>query len=260
MVESIKQLREHKGFILALAQRELNAKYKQSFLGKLWIVIQPFMFMLILTVVFSKFARLPSEGVPYPLFFLTALLPWNFFTNAVGAAPSVIVGQTGLIKQRAFYRLSLVVNRMITESINYFYSLISLVIIFIYFQVTLSWTMLLIVPLFLLQSFLIMGFMMLLSSLNVYVRDIGLATPIITRLWFYLSPVIYSYELIGEEYRKWLILNPMTGILDGYRKVLLHHQMPEWIPLAYTVGFSLVIFIIGFIVFNKLEKKFADVL
>ncbi|KEZ52170.1 ABC transporter permease [Metabacillus indicus] len=260
MVYSLKQLAEHKGFILALAKRELDAKYKQSFLGKLWIVIQPFMFMLILTIVFSKFARLPSEGVPYALFFLTALLPWNFFTNAVGSAPNIIVGQTGLIKQRAFYRLSLVINRLLTESVNYFYSLISLVILFIYFQITPSWTFVMVIPLFILQAILIMGFMMLLSSLNVYVRDIGLATPIITRLWFYLSPVIYSYHSIGEEYQKWLILNPMTGILDGYRRILLHGEMPDIMPLIYTLGFSLVIFVVGFTVFNKLEKKFADVL
>jgi len=260
MIQSIKRLAEHKEFILALARRELNAKYKQSFFGKLWIIIQPFMFMLILTIVFSKFARLPSEGIPYPLFFLTALLPWNFFTNAIGGAPNIIVGQSGLIKQRSFYRLSLVINRLVTESVNYFYSLISLVIIYVYFHVTPSFMALFIIPLYFLQCILILGFMMLLSSLNVYIRDIGLVTPIITRLWFYLSPVIYSFDSIGEKYQKWLVLNPMTGILDAYRKVLLHHELPECIPLLYSSIFAIVIFVLGFITFNKLEKKFADVL
>ncbi|KUP05484.1 ABC transporter permease [Bacillus coahuilensis m2-6] len=259
-MNSLKELYKHRGFIWALAQREINSKYKQSFLGKLWIVIQPFMFTMILTVVFSVFARLPSEGLPYPLFFLVALLPWNFFTNSVGTSPNVIVGQSGLIKQRSFYRLTLVINRLVVESINFGYSLISLVVLFIYYQITPSLTMLLIIPLFILQAILAMGFMMILSSLNVYLRDIGLVTPIITRLWFYLSPIIYSFEFLSEEYKKWLLFNPLTGILDGYRKVLLHNELPLLAPLIYTAIFSVVVFVIGFVVFNRLEKKFADVL
>ncbi|WP_010197305.1 ABC transporter permease [Bacillus sp. m3-13] len=258
-MKSIKKILKNKDFILTLAKREIISKYKQSLLGKLWIIIQPLGLMLVLTLVFSLFVKLPSEGLPYAAFLFVALLPWYYFNASVGTSTRIITGYAGLIRQRSFYRPTLVFVKFVSETVNFFFALIGLVIVLIYYQIMPGIYSLLALPILFIQMMMILGFMFLLSSVNAYVRDFGLVAPLILRMGRYLSPVMYSYHTIPLQYQPFMALNPFTGIFDGYRKTILHNEMPDITLLLYSLCFSIIILTIGWITFNKLEKNFADV-
>ncbi|WP_231514953.1 ABC transporter permease [Oceanobacillus salinisoli] len=250
---------ENKDFIKTLSKREIISKYKQSLLGKLWILIEPMGLMIVLTIVFSVFVRLPSEGVPYAAFLFVALLPWLYFNKAVGASTRIIVSSSGLIRQRNFYRPALVLIKLLSETVNFGMTLIGLIAVLGYYHIVPGINALYAIPILFVQIIMMLGLMFLLSAANAYVRDVGLVTPIILRLGRYLSPVMYSFHSIPAQYQLIMALNPLTGILDGYRQAFLHNQPPNMTLLLYSFVFSIVIFVIGWITFKKLEKNFADV-
>ncbi|KHF38717.1 ABC transporter permease [Halalkalibacter okhensis] len=259
MWNALCKLWKNKDLVLTLTKREINSQYKQSFLGKLWIVFQPLGLVAVYTIVFSLFVRLPSEGVPYALFFIVALLPWRFFNSTIGSSPRIVTGYSGLVRQRRFYRPALVFVKLISETVSFTYSLISLVILMVYFMFFPGANIFYVIPIFFIQLILSIGLMFLLSSLNVYVRDVNLMTPIIMRMWFYLTPIIYSYQSVPIQFQPLLALNPLTGIIDGYRRVIIHNQVPDFYMLSYGLIFGLTFLAIGWVTFLKLEKNFADV-
>ncbi|MGD6991010.1 ABC transporter permease [Sutcliffiella horikoshii] len=258
-MNSILKLIQHKDFILTLAKREIISKYKQSILGILWIIAQPLGLMVVLTIVFSLFVRLPSEGQPYAAFLFVALLPWLYFSSAVGASTRIINTYSGLLRQRNFYRPALVLVKFMSETINFIFAFLGLILVFIYYQITPGWNAFYAVPILIIQMIMMLGLMFLLSATNAYVRDLGLITPLILRMGRYLSPIMYSFHSVPVKYQSYLALNPITGIVDGYRSTLLHNQPPNLTLLLYSLVFSLIVFVIGWMTFNKLEKNFADV-
>ncbi len=258
-LKNLVEIHENKDFILALARRELVSKYKQSLLGKLWIIIQPLGLMLVLTIVFSLFVRLPSEGLPYAPFLFVALLPYLFFSKAIGASTGLINSYSGLIKQRNFYRPALVLIKFLSETVNFGFTLIGLVLVLLYYQLFPGLNALYAIPILCIQMIMMLGFMFLLAALNAYVRDVGVVAPLVLRMLRYLSPIMYSFSAIPLQYQPYVALNPLTGIFDGYRQAILHNQPPDLLMLVYSLVFSVVVFIIGWIVFMKLEKNFADV-
>ncbi|WP_249870461.1 ABC transporter permease [Oceanobacillus saliphilus] len=259
MENSISKIWENKDFIKTLSKREIISRYKQSLLGKCWIMLEPMGLMIVLTIVFSVFVKLPSEGLPYAPFLFVALLPWMYFNKAVNGASRIIVGNSGLIRQRNFYRPALVFIKLLSETVNFGITLIGLMLVLLYYNILPGINALYTVPVLFIQMILMLGLMMLLSSVNAYIRDVGLVTPIILRLGRYLSPIMYSFYAIPEQYQPIMALNPLTGIFDGYRQAILHNQPPNMSLLLYSGVFSIVILIIGWITFNKLEKDFSDV-
>lgn len=253
------KLWEHKDFIVTLSKREIISNYKQSLFGNIWILIQPLGLLAVMTVVFSHFVQLPSEGLPYAPFLFVALLPWLFFNSAVGASPKIIVTFSGLIRQRSFYRPALVMTKLLSESINFIITLIGLVIILILYQIKPGVNAFYALPILGIQLLLMLGFMMFLAASNTYIRDFGQMTPLLLRLGRYLSPIVYSYHAVPEHYQTYLRFNPLTGLIDGYRKTILHNQPPDWLLLQYSFIFSICILVIGWATFAKLEKNFADV-
>ncbi|RBW68902.1 ABC transporter permease [Bacillus taeanensis] len=256
----LSKIKENQNFIWVLTKREIKSQYKQSILGGLWIILQPLFLIMILTVVFSLFVRLPSEGLPYPLFLTAAIIPWRFFTGAAGGAPKIITGFAGIIKQRNFYRPALVFVKLVSEMISFLFASISILLLMLYYGVMPGVNSFYAILIFAVQLILTLGVMFILAATNVYVRDIGLLTPLVMRVWFYLSPIIYSYSFIPIQYQPYLALNPMTGIIDGYRRTLLHNQLPDFTLLTYSFVFGLVVLLIGWFTFLKLEKNFADVI
>ncbi|XEC95258.1 ABC transporter permease [Paenibacillus tarimensis] len=256
----MKKLYKNKEFIWALTKRELKGKYKQSLLGKLWIFLQPFSLMLILSFVFSQMVRLDSEGLPYPVFLFAGLLPMIFFQNTISSSANIITGKASLIKQKFFMREALVINKLFTEVINLFFGSLGFILILLYYQIQIGIYSMFVLIIFPIQLMFMYGLMLILSSLNVYIRDVEMLTPLIIRLWYYLTPVIYSYSSIPNKYKVILALNPMTGIIDGYRKALLHNTVPDIGLLLYSLGIGLVVFFVGSKLFSKLEKYFSDAL
>lgn len=260
MASSISKIFEHKDFILTLSRREIISKYQQSLLGSLWVLIQPLGLMIVLTIVFSLFVKLPSEGLPYAPFLFVALLPWLFFNTAVNSSSKIIVSNAGLIRQRNFFRPALIFVKLFSETINFVITLGGLVLVFIYYGIVPGINALYAVPILCIQLILTLGLMLFLSAANAYVRDFGLIAPIILRMGRYLSPIMYSYHTIPEKYKPLMALNPMTGIFDGYRQSLLHNHPPDFTLLIYSLVFSVVTLVIGWITFMKLERNFADVI
>ncbi|WP_085991085.1 ABC transporter permease [Oceanobacillus senegalensis] len=250
---------ENKDFIKTLSKREIISKYKQSLLGKLWILIEPMGLMIVLSLVFSVFVRVPSEGVPYAAFLFVALLPWLYFNKAVGASSKIIVTSAGLIRQRNFYRPALVFIKLLSETINFGITLIGLVIVLGYYHIIPGVNALYAIPILMIQIIMMLGLMLFLSAANAYVRDVGLVAPIILRLGRYLSPIMYSFHTIPAPIQPIMAFNPLAGIFDGYRQAILHNQVPDMKMLLYSFLFSIVVFLVGLVTFKLLEKNFADV-
>ncbi|MDT8860324.1 ABC transporter permease [Alkalihalobacillus sp. MEB130] len=258
-MKSLSTILEHKDFILTLAKRDIIAKYKQSLLGILWIILQPLGLMVVLTVVFSLFVRLPSEGLPYAPFLFVALLPYMYINSTVNTSTKLINSYAGLIRQRNFFRPSLVFIKFLSETVNFGFALIGLVIVLLFYKIVPGFYALYAIPILAIQMILMLGIMFFLSATNVYVRDIGMIVPLGVRMLRYLSPIMYSYHSLPLQYQPYLALNPLTGIFDGYRQTILHNQPPDMTLLLYSLIFSLFIFFVGWFTFMKLEKNFADV-
>jgi ABC-type polysaccharide/polyol phosphate export permease len=259
VLNSLSKIWEHKDFIVTLSKREIISKYKQSLLGKLWVIAQPLGLMLVLTVVFSLFVRLPSEGLPYAPFLFVALLPYLYFNQAVNSSTNLINGYAGLIRQRNFYRPALVFIKFVSETVNFSFTIIGLLIVLFLYKMVPGIYAFYAIPILLIQMILMLGLMLFLSAANAYVRDFGMIAPLILRMLRYLSPIMYSYHAIPLQYQPYVALNPLTGIFDGYRQTILHNQPPDLQLLIYSFVFSIIVLIIGWVTFMKLEKNFADV-
>lgn len=259
ILKALAKIHENKDFIIALSRREIISKYKQSLLGKIWIILQPMGLMIVLTIVFSLFVRLPSEGIPYAPFLFVALLPFLYLNSAVGASSNLINNYSGLIKQRNFFRPTLVFIKFLSETINFGIALIGLAIVMAIYKIIPGINALYAIPILATQMVLMLGLMLLLSATNAYVRDLGVVAPLVLRMLRYLSPVMYSFNAIPIQYQPYVALNPLTGIFDGYRKAILHNQPPDMMLLVYSMVFSVIVLIIGWVTFMKLEKNFADV-
>ncbi|WP_079478046.1 ABC transporter permease [Halobacillus salinus] len=251
--------KQHKDFVFTLAKREVKSRYQQSFLGKLWVIIEPLGLMIVLSTVFSLLVPIPSEGVPYPAFLFVALLPWLYFNTSVNSSSRTIIGNAGLIRQRNFYRPALILVKLVSETVNFFITLVALVIVLVYFNIFPGLNAFYVIPIFLIQVVMMLGLMLFLSSVNAYVRDFGLVAPILLKMGRYLSPIMYSYHTIPAEYQPLMALNPLTGLFDGYRQAVLHNSPPNFVLLSYSLVFSVVVLIIGWMTFMRLQKNFADV-
>ncbi|WP_368658024.1 ABC transporter permease [Metabacillus halosaccharovorans] len=258
-MSSLTKVWEQKDFIITLSKREIFSRYKQSLLGKFWLIAQPLGLMIVLTIVFSIFVRLPSEGLPYAPFLFVALLPYLYLNKAVGSSTNVISSYAGLIRQRKFYRPSLIFIKFLSETVNFAFSLVGLVVVFMVYKIVPGLYAFYAIPILLIQMIFMLGLMLFLSATNAYIRDVGMVTPLVLRMLRYLSPIMYSYSTIPIQYQPYMALNPLTGIFDGYRKTILHNQPPDMMLLLYSLVFSVIVLIIGWVTFMKLEKNFADV-
>jgi len=203
-----------------LAMREIKARYKQSFLGLLWVVLNPFFQMVILSFVFSNIVKFPSLGIPYPVFLYAGLLPWVYFSTAIGASMNVLIDNSPLVKKIYFPREILVFSSLIAKTFDFFLSSILFIALLIYFKITFTWYMLIFIPIFLIQFLFTYGLGLLLSALNLFYRDVQFLFNLILTLWFYLTPVIYATEFFPEQYRWIFKINPMSVFINAYRQVL----------------------------------------
>jgi lipopolysaccharide transport system permease protein len=243
-----------------LTQRDIKVRYKQTVLGGLWAIIQPFFTMIVFSLFFGRLARIPSEGLPYPIFVYAGLLPWTYFANALAASSNSLVGSANLITKVYFPRLIIPVSAALALLVDFFIALSILAGLMIYYQVLPGWGLTLL-PLLVLLTFLCaVGVGLWLSALNVQYRDIRYAIPFLIQIWLFLSPVIYPVDLVGERYRWLLAINPMGGLIDAYRAALLGHQSVDWLLLALSAAMIAAIFISGLVYFKKMEQRFADVI
>ena len=255
----LKELWNYRELLYFFVWRDVKVRYKQTTIGAAWAIIQPLMTMIIFTVIFAKFAKMPSDGLPYPLFIYAALLPWNYFAKSLSQSISSVVGEAHLITKVYFPRLLLPVSAALSGIIDFGISFVFLLGMMVWFGVVPTWSVL-VLPLFLLLTMLTalsVGFW--LSVINVRYRDVGQAIPFLVQLWMFVSPVAYPISVVPEKWRFLYSLNPMTGVIEGFRWALLGNEMHDLVPIAISIAVVLALLFGGIIFFKRMEETFADV-
>jgi len=243
------------------AWRDIAVRYKQTVIGVLWAVLRPLLAMAIFVVVFGKIAKLPSEGVPYPIFVFAAMLPWTFFSTAFADAGNSLVGNANLITKIYFPRLIIPISAIIVAAVDFAISFVLLLGLMAWYQYPPTWN-LLAVPVFLaLAAMASLGAGLLVTSLNVRYRDFRHIIPFVAQLGLYISPVGFSTTLVPEKYRLIYYFNPMVAVIDGFRWAVSGGRTAlEPAEFAIAILSVSIICITGVVYFRKTERTFADVI
>lgn len=252
-------LNKNWGLIKYLVLREVKTRYKQSFLGFFWVLLNPFFQMLIMSFVFFNVIRTQDTGIPYPLFIYTGLLPWLFFANSLTNAMGALENNSALIKKIYFPREILIFSTLIAKVFDLLMASLIFIVLLLVFKVKFSLFMFLFIPIFLIQFLFTFGLALFLSAINLFYKDIQYLFNLILTLWFYLTPILYAVEYFPERYRFIFKLNPMSVFINAYRQVLFGTNMPNFSSLGIGIVAALVIFILSYKAFKKLEGTFADI-
>jgi lipopolysaccharide transport system permease protein len=255
----LKAIWEYRELLYFLVWRDLKVRYKQTVIGAGWAILQPLMTMAIFTVVFGTFAKIPSDGIPYPIFAYSALLPWNLFANSLTRGGTSVVGNAQLISKIYFPRLLLPLSGILSPIVDFAISFVILVAMMIWFGILPSWGVLAF-PLFLLLALLTaLAVGLWLSAANVRYRDVGYTIPFLIQLWMFASPVAYPVSLVPEKWRLLYSLNPMAGVIEGFRWALLGKESPDFGVIIISSVMVLALLLPGIVYFKYTERTFADV-
>jgi homopolymeric O-antigen transport system permease protein len=242
-----------------LMWRDIKVRYKQTVLGAAWAVIQPLVTMIIFTFFFGKLARMPTEGVPYPVFVYAALLIWTFFSNGVNSGANSLIGNSNLITKVYFPRLVIPSAAVGAGLLDFAIASALLVGLLLYYGFPVTWAYLMILPLIVLTTLLALGVGIWFSALNVKYRDVRYALPFLIQVWFFVSPIIYPSSLVPEEWRWAIWLNPVAGIVEAFRASLFGRPF-HWEALAYAGVFGLVMLAYASYAFRRMERSFAELI
>jgi lipopolysaccharide transport system permease protein len=243
-----------------LVWRGIVARYRQSVVGIGWAIITPLVSTLIFTVIFSRVAGIPSDGSPYPLFAFCALLPWGYFSGALSSSTGSIVGSGGLLQKVYFPRLILPLVGVVTGLVEVAIQLVALFVMMAWFRFVPGWQIVLAPAFLLLAAATALSVGLWLTALNVKYRDVGQAVPFFTQAWMWLSPIVYSSHQVPEHLRLLYGLNPMVGVIEGFRWSLLGSSAPDWTMMAVSTTVVAVLLTGGLYYFRKTEDTFADIL
>src|SRR5581483_716092 len=250
---------EYRELLLFMAWRDVKVRYRQTVLGATWAIVQPLTAMVIFSIVFGQLAKLPSDGIPYPIFTYTALLPWNLFAGALTRATSSLVGNAHLLTKVYFPRVIIPVSAMVSSVIDFGVSFVILLGMMLYYGIEPTWRLAALPFLLLLAFVAALGVGLWLSALNVRYRDVSYIIPFLIQVWLYASPVAYSSTLIPTQWR-WLYgLNPLVGVIEGFRWALLGTSWQPDILVLLSVVIVMVTFVTGLLYFHRMEETFADV-
>jgi lipopolysaccharide transport system permease protein len=241
-----------------LTWRDLKVRYKQTALGATWAIIQPFMQMVVFTLLFGNVAKLDSEGLPYPLFSYAALLPWGLFSKAIGDAGRSIVLNRSMITKVYFPRLVVPMASALGGIVDFFVAFIVLLGMMVYFNVRPTaavWTL----PFFVILALITaLGAGLWLSALNVIFRDVGYVIPFLTQFWFFITPIVYSSDVVPANWQLIYALNPMVGVINGFRWALLGTDTGPGPILWVSTAISILVLVTGMFYFRRMERTFAD--
>ncbi len=261
LIDDLRSIFRSRELLLVWTQREIRVRYKQSLLGGLWAVLQPLSVMLIFTVIFGNFVRVPSDGIPYPVFSYCAILPWTFFANSISFSFPSLLNNMNLVTKIYFPREILPLAAIGAALLDYLVASVLFFVLMLIYQIPFHITLLLIPLLLVVQIILSIGVTLFASAIIVFLRDIRFVVPLVLQLWMYLTPIIYPLSQIPERFRGlYMIVNPMASIIDGYRRITLLGQPPQWEYIAVSAAISFLLFLIAYIYFKGAEDRFADVI
>lgn len=254
----LKELWDYRELLQTFVIRDIKVRYKQTVLGATWAVIQPLFMMVVFTLFFGRLAKIPSEGIPYPIFSYAALLPWTLFAEGLSRSTGSMISNAGIMTKVYFPRLILPLSSAISPLVDFTIAFVILLGMMLYFgfypTVNIIW-----LPAFILLALATsLGVGLWLSALNVQYRDFQYTVPFLIQLWLFASPVVYPSTLLPESYRIVYGLNPMAGVIEGFRWALLGTTPPSSL-MAVSIGVAIAILISGAFYFRRMEKTFADV-
>ena len=243
-----------------LAWRDVAVRYKQTVIGVAWAIIRPVLVMVIFSVIFGRLAQMPSGGVPYPILVFSALLPWQLFANTLVESSNSLISNAGMISKVYFPRLAIPTSSVVVSFIDFAISFSILVVLMVWYQFAPGWLVLLL-PLFvLLACCTALGVGLWMAALNVKYRDFRYIVPFIVQFGLYISPVGFSSNVVPDQWRFLYCLNPLVGIIDGFRWVILGNTQPYWPGFILSVGLVVLLLASGLWYFRKTERTFADVI
>lgn len=249
----------YKFLLNQLILREIKARYKQSILGYAWIIINPLAQMLVYTFVFSIIFKFSTEGnVPYPIFIIPGLLAWIHLQTSITTSSLVLVDNSDLLRKVYFPREIFIYSVIVAKSVDLMFASLMLAVLILLYHTNLSFSILFVIPIFAIQIILTAGLSLIVSALNLFYRDIQFVINLILLLWMYLTPILYPIYLVPNQYLWLYKLNPMVGIIRGYRSAVFNQPF-DTVALSWSIIFSFIIFITGFSLFKKWEKIFADI-
>jgi len=255
---NLRDLWTYRELLFFLVWRDVKVRYKQTALGAAWAVLQPFLAMLVFTLLFGRLAKLPSDNIPYPLFVYTALLPWQLFAFALTESSNSLVANQHLIRKVYFPRLIIPISAVLVGLVDFAISLGVLVGMMIYYGVRPAPTTLLFIPFLLLAILTALGAGFWLSALNIQYRDVKYVVPFLTQFWMFATPVAYSSKLVPPEWRTLYGLNPMAGVVDGFRWAVLGSGSGSGLMILVSLAAVLCVLIGGLAYFKRMERTFAD--
>ena len=255
---NLRDLWAYRELLYFLTWRDVKVRYKQTALGAAWAVLQPLLMMLIFSFLFGRVAGMPSDGIPYPLFAYGGLLAWTFFSTAITSSGNSLVGSAHLITKVYFPRMIIPGAAVCAAAVDFVLAFVVLVPLMIYYHVSLTWQLALLPLLMLVLMVLALGVGMWMSALNVKYRDVRFALPFLTQIWMFLSPVIYPLSRLPPRAKLVMMLNPVTGIVEGFRSSLFGLPV-NWRALFASIVVSIVILVYAAFSFRRMEKDFADV-
>ncbi len=259
MIRKLRELYQYREMIVSLVRKDLKGRYKGSVLGFLWTFLNPLLQLLVYTMVFSVILK---SGIPnYYLHLFVALVPWIFFASSLTTGAKLVLDQKNMIKKIYFPREVLPVAYTLSSFCN---MLFSFIIIFLVIGVmrlgvnaaALPW----LIPVMTIQFILVLGMNLITSAVTVYIRDLEHIMGVVSMAWMYLSPVVYGIDFVPENWRRWYLLNPMAPLVLSYRDILYYQRAPQLRQLALAGGISLLILCLGYLAFEKLQRRFAEVL
>jgi lipopolysaccharide transport system permease protein len=244
-----------------LAWRDILVRYKQTIIGMAWALIRPFLTMVVFTIVFGKLAKLPSEGAPYPILVFAAMLPWHFFANALSECSNSLITNANLISKVYFPRLIVPASAVVVSFVDFMISGMILLGLMAWYDFLPSWRVLTLPLFIIIAAAAAMGAGLWLAALNVKYRDFRYIVPFIVQFGLYISPVGFSSTVVPERWRLLYSLNPMVGVIDGFRWAILGGETKlSWPEFSFSVGLVALLFVSGIWYFRKMERTFADVI
>ena len=255
----LKELYAYRELLYFLIWRDIKVRYKQTALGAAWAIIQPFFTMLVFSLFFGRLAKMQSDGLPYPVFAYAALVPWTFFAQGLSQASDSLVGSANLIRKVYFPRLAIPVGTVAGGVVDFALAFGVLLLMMFYYGVRPGWQIVWLPLLLLLALVTALGVGLWLSALNVKFRDVKYVVPFVTQFWMFLTPIAYPSSLLPEVWRPVYALNPMVGVVEGFRWALLGTDTAPGPMLGVSATVALLLLVSGAFVFRRMEKSFADV-
>ena len=260
ILRGLRELWQYRDLFHVLTVHRIKVRYKQSVLGLAWAILQPLSLMLIYTVIFSVIAKVPSEGVPYSVFAYAALLPWTFFSSSLTNATQGLVSHSQLVTKVYFAREILPLTYVSAALFDFAVATSFLIALFFYYGVHLTSYALYGIPILILLIALATACSLFLSAMQVKFRDIGVAMPLLLQLWMFSTPVVYPLSAVPQRYRAWYVLNPLVGVIENFRRVVLQGVEPDYHSLAVSAIVAAILLPLTYLYFKRVEATMADVI